>query len=149
MKKEEMLADNNWMVPGTFSKLDGAWHLFNTFSTIRALTTEKDKRRFNVAVSRAKDQLWLFHTPTVDDLKNKADLRYQLLYYCKNPAKEILQSDRTRCENDFEASLFDQITAKGYKVIPQHNVAGFRIDLVIEGEKGRLAMGWTGKIRIR
>lgn len=28
----------------------------------RAPTTDKDKRRFNVSVSRAKDQLWLFHS---------------------------------------------------------------------------------------
>ena len=121
-------------------------------TAIRALTTEKDKRRFNVAVSRAKDQLWLFHTPTVHDLKNKDDLRYKLLSYCENPAKEILISDRTRCENELEASIFDQITAQGYKVIPQHNIAGFRIDLVVEGEKGRLAIEcegdqWQGRAR--
>ncbi|MBB6444486.1 AAA domain-containing protein [Bacillus benzoevorans] len=121
-------------------------------TAMRALTTKKDKRRFNVAVSRAKDQLWLFHTPTVNDFKNKADLRYELLSYCENPAKEILLSDRTRCVNDFECSVFDQIEAKGYKVIPQHNIAGFRIDLVVEGENGRLAVEcegdqWDGRTR--
>ncbi|HWL11849.1 MAG TPA: AAA domain-containing protein, partial [Ureibacillus sp.] len=113
-------------------------------TTMRALATEKDKRRFNVAVSRAKDQLWLFHTPTVNDFRNKDCLRYQLISYCENPAKEILESNRALCESDFERSVFDQITAKGYKVIPQHEVAGYRIDLVVEGEKGRIAVECDG-----
>jgi len=113
-------------------------------TTMRALATEKDKRRFNVAVSRAKDQLWLFHTPTVNDFRNKDCLRYQLISYCENPAKEMIESNRALCESDFELSVFDQITAKGYKVIPQHEVAGYRIDLVVEGEKGRIAVECDG-----
>ena len=35
---------------------------------IHALTSEADKRRFNVAASRAKDQVILFHTATLNDL---------------------------------------------------------------------------------
>ncbi|TYS45620.1 AAA domain-containing protein [Bacillus infantis] len=113
-------------------------------TAMRAVTTEKDKRRFNVAVSRAKDQLWLFHTPTLNDFRNKDCLRYQLISYCENPDKKILESNRALCESDFERSVFDQITAKGYKVIPQHEVAGYRIDMVIEGEKGRIAVECDG-----
>ena len=113
-------------------------------TAIRALATEKDRRRFNVAVSRAKDQLWLFHTPTVNDLRNHDDLRYHLISYCQNPASEIVESNRALCESDFERSVFDQVTARGYKVIPQHEVAGYRIDLVVEGEKGRIAVECDG-----
>lgn len=113
-------------------------------TAMKALTTEKDKRRFNVAVSRAKDQLWLFHTPTVNDLRNKEDMRYQLISYCENPEREIHTTNREKCESDFERVVFDQITAKGYRVIPQFEVAGYRIDLVVEGEKGRIAVECDG-----
>lgn len=113
-------------------------------TTMRALATEKDKRRFNVAVSRAKDQLWLFHTPTVNDFRNKECFRYQLISYCEDPAIEILETNRSLCESDFERSVFDQITARGFKVIPQHEVAGYRIDMVIEGQKGRIAVECDG-----
>ena len=113
-------------------------------TAMRALTSEKDKRRFNVAVSRAKDQLWLFHTPTINDFRNKDCLRYQLISYCENPAKEILESDRSLCESEFEKSVFDQITSRGYHVIPQVEVAGYRIDLVVEGSKGRIAVECDG-----
>lgn len=111
---------------------------------MRAVTTEKDKRRFNVAVSRAKDQLWLFYTPTTNDFRNKECLRYQLISYCQNPLKETLESNRNLCESDFERAVFDQISSKGFKVIPQHKVAGYRIDLVVEGEKGRIAVECDG-----
>ncbi|PAE37598.1 AAA domain-containing protein [Bacillus sp. 7884-1] len=113
-------------------------------TALRALTTEKDKRRYNVAVSRAKDQLWLFHTPTVNDLRNKEDMRYQLISYCENPDKEIHSTNRDKCESDFERSVYDQIAAKGYRIIPQFEVAGYRIDLVVEGEKGRIAVECDG-----
>ncbi|WML44346.1 AAA domain-containing protein [Neobacillus sp. PS3-40] len=111
---------------------------------MRALATEKDKRRFNVAVSRAKDQLWLFHTPTLNDFRNKECLRYQLISYCENPPKEILESNRALCESDFEREVFDQISARGYRIIPQHEVAGYRIDMVIQGSKGRIAVECDG-----
>jgi very-short-patch-repair endonuclease len=113
-------------------------------TALRALATEKDKRRFNVAVSRAKDQLWLFHTPTVNDLRNKEDMRYQLISYCENPEREIHTTNREKCESDFERVVYDQITARGYRVIPQFEVAGYRIDLVVEGEKGRIAVECDG-----
>jgi superfamily I DNA and/or RNA helicase len=50
----------------------------------RALTRPEDKRRFNVAVSRAKEQIWLFHSVQLDDLSNTNDLRYKLLDHFKN-----------------------------------------------------------------
>jgi hypothetical protein len=40
--------------------------LQNVFHPRRALTKPEDKRRFNVAASRAKDQLWLFQAQYED-----------------------------------------------------------------------------------
>ena len=49
-----------------------------------ALTTPGYERRFNVAVSRAKEQIWLFHSVQMQDLRNPNDLRYKLLNHFKN-----------------------------------------------------------------
>ena len=87
-------------------------------TAMKALTTEKDKRRYNVAVSRAKDQLWLFHTPTVNDLRNKEDMRYQLISYCENPMREIHSTNREKCESEFERVVYDQIASKGISNYP-------------------------------
>ncbi|ARK30103.1 AAA domain-containing protein [Halalkalibacter krulwichiae] len=113
-------------------------------TALKAINSDKDTRRFNVAVSRAKDQLWLFHTPTVNDIRNKSCLRYQLIAYCQNPSKETMESNREKCESDFERAVFDQISTRGFNVVPQHEVAGFRIDLVVEGTTGRIAVECDG-----
>ncbi len=44
--------------------------------SIRAMTDADTQRRFNVAASRGKDQLYLFHTATLADL-NPTCMRYQ------------------------------------------------------------------------
>jgi hypothetical protein len=51
---------------------------------IGPLTRPPDQRRFNVAASRAQDQIWLFHTATRNDLSG-ACLRRRLLEYFENP----------------------------------------------------------------
>lgn len=131
---------------------------------MRALADQKSMRRFNVAASRARDQMWLFHTPTINDFRNKECLRYKLLNYCSEPKRqpfvdginlEQLKSDSrsVRRTNDnqpvpfgswFEVDVFSRIIDKGYRVIPQFEVAGYFIDLVVEGMRGRLAIECDG-----
>ncbi|MDN4608197.1 AAA domain-containing protein [Sporosarcina highlanderae] len=111
---------------------------------VTALTTDSARQRFNVAVSRAKDQLWVMHSLSVNDISNQECLRYQLLNYIANPLKEETEANRKKCESKFEESVFDALVAKGYRVIPQYEVAGFRIDLVVQGEQSRLAVECDG-----
>lgn len=131
---------------------------------IKAITGAEAERRYNVGASRAKDQMWLFHSSSLNDL-NPIDLRYKLLEYCLNPTiattvvgdisvKEIqhLASTQNRSEalppepfeSWFEVDVFLQIVERGYKVIPQFEIAGYRIDLVVEGLKNRLAVECDG-----
>lgn len=131
---------------------------------IGTLTASAHERRFNVAASRAKDQMWLFHTATLNDL-NTSCLRYRLLQYCLNPqveqtTMEGLNVDEIRVvartssrtpdnhpppfESWFEVDVFLKIIDRGYRVIPQFEVHGRRIDLVIEGMQGRLAVECDG-----
>jgi len=131
---------------------------------IGTLTSQRDERRFNVAASRARDQMWLFHTATLNDLNPKC-LRYQLLEYCQNPRvqpikfestgeeklrnlAETADRDRDRppspFESWFEVDVCLKIAERGYRVIPQFEVAGYFIDLVVEGMQGRLAVECDG-----
>lgn len=119
---------------------------------IGSMTKASDQRRFNVAASRAKDQLWLFHTATLNDL-NPECVRYRLLDYCLHPGLQPVTSDHLEPPEDtlvdpFE-SLFEQrvyriIAGRGYRVIPQHKVAGRRIDLVVQGMQGQMAVECDG-----
>lgn len=131
---------------------------------IGTLSSPKDERRFNVAVSRARDQVWLFHTATLNDLSPRC-LRYRLLEYCQNPHVDpsstldidpvVLRKTATainRRESSppdpfgswFEVDVYVEIAQKGYRVIPQFEVAGYYIDLVVEGMLGRIAVECDG-----
>lgn len=114
---------------------------------IGALTKETDKRRFNVAASRPRDQVWLFHTATLNDL-NQEDLRFKLLSYYQNPGQSPLGApDWNRCESQFERDVGQQISARGYRVVVQFEPLGIgrkRVDLVVEGERTRLAIECDG-----
>ena len=130
----------------------------------RALTRLPDLRRFNVAMSRARDQVWLFHSVRQDDL-HPEDLRYKLLKFFYEPCKplnydpynellklenEIKNMNRRQgeCpdpyESWFEIDVALELLRRKYRVLPQYEVAGYRIDLVIEGVVNRLAVECDG-----
>lgn len=124
--------------------------------TLGALNTEMYLQRFNVAVSRAKDQLWLFHSLTQTDLKLKDDLRYQLLEYCYsvvNRAPELdsqpseVASDSTleaRFNDLFQQRVYNRIVERGYTVMPSYLSTEGLLDLVVVGASGRLAIECQG-----
>lgn len=118
----------------------------------RAVTGLEMQRRFNVAASRAKDQLWLFHSVT-PDLLSVADLRRSLLTYALDPPSpgrveplgKVTEDERCRpFDSLFEQRVFLRIRDRGFTVVPQFEVNGRRIDLVVVGAKGRLAVECDG-----
>lgn len=108
----------------------------------RALTTPEDERRFNVAVSRAIEQIWLFHSILTEDLSNTTDLRYKILDHFLNhrpltppsPIKinRTLGNQPEPFDSWFEVDVHNDIVNRGYSVKPQYEVARgkYRIDLV-------------------
>ncbi len=118
-----------------------------------AVTGTEWQRRFNVAASRAKDQLWLFHSVGLEQLTTN-DLRASLLSYVLNPppalVAELLTDVIPEEPHPAFRSLFDQrvfckISAKGFHVTPQVQVNGRNVDLVVTGAKGRLAVECDGQ----
>lgn len=120
---------------------------------IGVLSMDSDKRRFNVAASRARDQMWLFHSVSPEDPSTHC-FRSRLLEHCLNPnvqqesvaGVEILQLRRQAYEADrgttrppnpfdswFEVDVFLRITERGFPVIPQFTIAGKRLDLALAG----------------
>jgi len=114
---------------------------------IGALTKDTDKRRFNVAASRPRDQVWLFHTASLSDL-NQDDLRFKLLGYYLNPGASNLDGpDWDRCESQFERDVATEIHIRGFRLVLQFEPLGSggkRIDILIEGLKNRLAVECDG-----
>ena len=129
---------------------------------IGSMTTAKDERRFNVAASRARDQMILFHSVTCNDL-GPTCLRRKIIEFFENPEppqiagieREELERRASRDNRSsvnplqpfdswFEVDVALELLRRNFTVIPQHEVAGRRIDLVIEGGQARLAVECDG-----
>ena len=113
-----------------------------------ARTTNVFRQRYNVAVSRARDRLYLFHSVQLEQLNNRDDMQRILLEHFDNPMPNALAGNREGlCESDFERTVFRRLVANGYDVRPQVGSRGFRIDLVVEGQNGqRLAIELDGDV---
>ncbi|MFC5993477.1 AAA domain-containing protein [Pseudonocardia hispaniensis] len=118
-----------------------------------ALTKLNFEQSFNVAASRAQDQLWLFHSVTADLLR-PADLRRSLLDYMTSAGSSGLEPVRSDVDPDrrhdafdslFEQRVFLDLVARGYHVTPQFETNGRRIDLVVTGTAGKLAVECDGE----
>jgi very-short-patch-repair endonuclease len=115
---------------------------------IGALSNESARQRFNVAASRARDQLWLFHSATLDVLSPSC-MRHRLLSYMLNPGRQTTEDRGHRFDSQFERDVFEVISGKGFHVRTQVCVGDptnhrYRIDLVVEGMQGRLAVECDG-----
>ncbi|WP_017975243.1 AAA domain-containing protein [Actinopolyspora halophila] len=122
-----------------------------------SLTTLQHVQRYNVAVSRAKDQVWLFHSVSLSELHNREDMRFQLLEHCYGMIDGSARTDSgelvgtvsedqrdTGFDSLFEQRVFNRLVTRGYSVIPQYPVGPYRIDLVVIGTKARMAVECDG-----
>ena len=105
-------------------------------------------QRFNVAASRARDRMYLVRSIEPEHLSAADKHRRSLVAHFSSPFandERRVQDLRTLCESPFERSLYDELTIRGFRVIPQVKVGHFRIDLVVEGHNDtRLAVECDG-----
>ena len=112
---------------------------------IGAMTKDADRQRINVAASRAMDQMWCIRSISSDEL-HPDDVRGRFIRYCQNPAlvDDVTGQAEDRFDSDFERDVYRHLVARGYRVKVQHRVGRFRINLVVEGRRGRLAVELDG-----
>lgn len=115
---------------------------------IGVLSNDSARQRFNVAASRAQDQLWLFHSATLDIL-SPACMRHRLLSYMLNPGRQVPDTGSHRFDSRFERDVFQLVCDRGFYVRTQVCVGDptnhrYRIDLVVEGMQGRIAVECDG-----
>lgn len=103
------------------------------------------RKRYNVAASRAKDQMWVVHSlnPEVD-LKPD-DIRFKLIKYAINPSISEHEEQLKRTESDFEEKVMKILQSQGYKVYSQWKVGSYRIDMVVEDGDKRIAIECDGE----
>jgi very-short-patch-repair endonuclease len=104
------------------------------------------KKRYNVAVSRVRNQLWIVHSlqPEID-LKS-GDLRRRLIEYAQNPLAHIQAQEQqlARAESEFERQVMRRLLDVGFLVTPQWKVGSYRVDMVVSGNGRRLTVECGG-----
>jgi very-short-patch-repair endonuclease len=131
-----------------------------------ALTGRRYEQRYNVAASRARDQILLVHSVKSTDIANPECLRRKMLEWFENPnredcfsgngsqddinldnikdLKENMKKPPQPFDSWFEVEVFDIIKKRGYRVYPQYEIGGYKVDLVVEGKNNRLAVECDG-----
>lgn len=114
--------------------------------TIASGARDMYKKRYNVAASRAQDQLWVVHSMDRQNHLSPNDLRRRLLDHAADPASamDTPGGDEREVDSELERLVLKDLKTKGYKVTPHWKVGSYSIDLVIEGERDRLAVECDG-----
>ncbi|RIJ70129.1 DUF559 domain-containing protein [Nakamurella silvestris] len=111
-----------------------------------AMTGLAQLRRMNVAASRARNQMWVVTSVDPEALPN-GDLRAALIRHCEDPGVLATTQENLEqaCESDFEKRVLNRLLARGYRSIKVQQVVGrYRLDIVVEGPSGRLAIECDG-----
>ena len=104
------------------------------------------RKRYNVAISRAKDQLWIVHSIDKNNLK-EGDLRKELFEYIDSLKENVF--DKTAIENitasDFENEVAKHLLEKNYTIKQKWRVGSYDIDMVAIYDDKKIAIECDGK----
>ena len=104
------------------------------------------RKRYNVAISRAKDQLWIVHSIDKNSLK-EGDLRKELFEYIDSLKENAF--DKTTIQNitasDFENEVARHLSEKNYTIKQKWRVGSYDIDMVAIYDDKKIAIECDGK----
>src|SRR4051812_18723898 len=110
---------------------------------------DRFKKRFNVAASRARDQMWVVHSLSHETDLKVGDLRRALIEHAIDPGSKLAEWRRLRARIDgrsgeFEARVLKALVQRQYAVTPQFRVGAYVLDFVVEGNGSRVAIECDG-----
>jgi hypothetical protein len=108
------------------------------------------KKRFNVAASRARNQMWVVHSLNHETDLQVGDYRRRLIEHALDPEAWERELEKRLAKVDprsivFEGTVLRRLTERGYNVRPQYKAGAYSIDLVVIGNGGRLAIECDGE----
>jgi very-short-patch-repair endonuclease len=108
------------------------------------------KKRYNVAASRARNQMWVVSSLNHETDLQPMDYRRRIIQHALDPQswERELQHELDQVDPNsrvFEGGVLRRLMEKGYKVLPQYQVGAMRIDLVVVGGNDRLAIECDGE----
>ncbi len=123
------------------SKGDG-----KTLAIRREGYNEMYAKRYNVAASRAKDQMWVVHSLDPDNDLKSDDIRLKLIRHAADPestAKALYRHTPSELSS-METAVSDYLSGLGYRMTSRQMVGNYTVALTCEGENGRVAIETDG-----
>lgn len=116
-----------------------------TEGVLRLMRDEKTIQRYNVAVSRARDQLWVLHSFPMSAVQGE-DIRSALLRYVDDPqaVDHAMPKIRQNADSPFEEAVAISLVEHGYDIAQQWAVGNYRIDIVVRDGDERIALECDG-----
>lgn len=108
---------------------------------------DSNRKRYNVAASRAKDQLWVVDSlDPANDLK-PGDIRKMLIDYSLNPESVTITNTQieAKAESPFESAVARFLTIRGYHLVQQWQVGAYRLDMVAVCGRKKVAIECDGE----
>lgn len=105
------------------------------------------RKRWNVAVSRARDQLWIVHSFDANTQLKHDDLRRTLFDWAAelSQGEPDVEAVRQAADSEFEAEVAESLMRRGYRVEQQHPVGSYRLDMVIRSQGEAVALECDGE----
>lgn len=105
------------------------------------------RKRYNVATSRAKDQLWVVYSlDPANDLK-PGDIRKMLIDFSLDPESihTINAKIEEKAESPFESAVAKYLAIRGYHLVQQWEVGAYRLDMVVVCGKKKIVIECDGE----
>jgi very-short-patch-repair endonuclease len=105
------------------------------------------KKRFNVAASRARNQMWVVYSLNHEVDLQAGDYRRRIIEHALDPEawERELRKRARQTESIFEERVLKRLLQANYNVVPQFQVGAYRIDMVVTGNGQRLAVECDGE----
>jgi very-short-patch-repair endonuclease len=117
-----------------------------TGATLHFRDQQMFKQRYNVAASRARDQMWVVHSLDPKTDLQPGDLRRRLIEHAQAP-ELLLKAQHEKDghgQSVLERDVMKRLVLAGYHVVPHWQVGSRNIDLVVDGNGRRLAIECDG-----
>ena len=107
---------------------------------------ESTKKRYNVAASRARNQMFIIHSLDYKNALKSDDIRRDLLEYAENPKAYSIRAEEVAAsaESPFEEAVGKALFANGYHIKQQWEVGAYRIDMIAICNKKSIAIECDG-----
>ena len=104
------------------------------------------RKRYNVAASRAKNQMWVVNSLDAENDLKTGDIRKEFLEYVNRP-KETISPEKIdeKIDSAFEKKVAEYLISKGYRIEQQWEAGFYRIDMVALFQDRKVAIECDGE----